>query len=82
MRHPDLVAAGRHYGLKVETCVPYDPETSQSGLEEKILNQLIQTHEQAESLGFRGSPTILIEGRDPFAAQAPPVGLACPFLQN
>ena len=27
VRHPDLVAAGRHYGLKVETCVPYDPET-------------------------------------------------------
>ena len=27
MRHPDLVAASRHYGLKVETCVPYDPET-------------------------------------------------------
>lgn len=27
VRHPDLVAAGRHYGLKVETCVPHDPET-------------------------------------------------------
>jgi transposase len=27
VRHPELVAAGRHYGLKVETCVPYDPET-------------------------------------------------------
>ena len=27
VRHPHLVAAGRHYGVKVETCVPYDPET-------------------------------------------------------
>lgn len=27
VRHPELVAAGRHYGLKVETCVPQDPET-------------------------------------------------------
>lgn len=27
VRHPELVAAGRHYGLKVETCVPHDPET-------------------------------------------------------
>ena len=27
VRHPDLVAAGRHYGLKVETCVPHDPQT-------------------------------------------------------
>jgi hypothetical protein len=26
VRHPGLVA-GRHYGLKVETCVPCDPET-------------------------------------------------------
>jgi transposase len=27
VRHPVMVAAGRHYGLAIETCVPYDPET-------------------------------------------------------
>ncbi len=27
VRHPEIVAAGRHYGLVVESCVPYDPET-------------------------------------------------------
>ncbi len=27
VRHPVIVAAGRHYGMSVETCVPYDPET-------------------------------------------------------
>ncbi len=27
VRHPEMVAAGVHYGCKVETCVPYDPET-------------------------------------------------------
>lgn len=27
VRHPEMVAAGCHYGMKVETCVPYDPET-------------------------------------------------------
>jgi transposase len=27
VRHPLMVAAGRHYGLAVETCIPYDPET-------------------------------------------------------
>ena len=27
VRHPLMVAAGRHYGLAVETCVPYDPQT-------------------------------------------------------
>jgi transposase len=25
VRHPEMVALGRHYGCKVETCVPYDP---------------------------------------------------------
>lgn len=27
VRHPVMVAAARHYGLVIETCVPYDPET-------------------------------------------------------
>lgn len=27
VRHPEMVAAGRHYSLAVETCEPYDPET-------------------------------------------------------
>lgn len=27
VRHPTVVAAGRHYGLVVMTCVPYDPES-------------------------------------------------------
>ena len=27
MRHPELVAFGRHYGLRVATCAPADPES-------------------------------------------------------
>jgi transposase len=27
VRHPAIVAAGRHYGLQVHTCVPFDPES-------------------------------------------------------
>jgi transposase len=27
VRHPEMVAAGRHYGVVVHTCVPYDPQT-------------------------------------------------------
>jgi transposase len=27
IRHPLIVAAARHYGVVVETCVPYDPES-------------------------------------------------------
>jgi hypothetical protein len=26
VRHPEVVAAGRHYGMQVSTCVPFDPQ--------------------------------------------------------
>ena len=35
VRHPEMVAAGRHYGCKVETCCPYDPE-SKGGAESTV----------------------------------------------
>jgi transposase len=35
MRHPQMVSAGRHYGCKVQTCVPYDPE-SKGGVEATV----------------------------------------------
>jgi transposase len=35
VRHPDMVALGRHYGCKVETCIPYDPE-SKGGVEATV----------------------------------------------
>jgi hypothetical protein len=31
-----------------------------------VIYQLVQTPEEAEQAGFRGSPTILVNGRDPF----------------
>lgn len=37
----------------------------------------VSTPEQAEQLHFRGSPTVLVDGRDPFARGDEPVGLAC-----
>jgi len=27
VRHPEIVAAGRHYGLEVNACVPFDPQS-------------------------------------------------------
>ncbi|MDH3250999.1 MAG: thioredoxin family protein [Acidimicrobiia bacterium] len=39
--------------------------------------QLIETPEAAEQHGFRGSPTVLIDGVDPFADPDAPVGLSC-----
>jgi hypothetical protein len=39
--------------------------------------RLVESQEDAEHLGFRGSPTILVDGVDPFAKSDEPVGLAC-----
>ena len=38
---------------------------------------VIETDEQAQERGFTGSPTFLIDGRDPFAEPGSAVGLAC-----
>ena len=37
----------------------------------------VESHEEAVRLGFRGSPTVLLDGVDPFAEPEAPVGLAC-----
>lgn len=37
----------------------------------------VTTAQDAERLRFRGSPTVLVDGRDPFADEAAPVGLSC-----
>jgi len=39
--------------------------------------QLIDSPEMAERIGFRGSPTILVDGRDPFATGTEPIGMSC-----
>ena len=35
IRHPEMVAVGRHYGCVLHTCVPYDPE-SKGGAESTV----------------------------------------------
>ena len=44
---------------------------------ESIKRVLVDTPEDAQRLGFIGSPTILLEGRDPFATGAEQPTLAC-----
>lgn len=41
-----------------------------------LTRRKVETPEQAETEGFRGSPTVLVDGRDPFAEDEP-VGLSC-----
>lgn len=44
---------------------------------EALTLQKVATAEAAEAVGFRGSPTVLVDGNDPFADPAAPVGLSC-----
>ncbi len=42
-----------------------------------VVHTAVTTPEDAERLSFRGSPTILVDGEDPFADPSAPVGLSC-----
>lgn len=37
----------------------------------------IETPERAQAVAFRGSPTVLVDGGDPFLDDSVPVGLMC-----
>lgn len=52
-------------------------ETLSAELEFELARRQVDTPEDAERLAFRGSPTVLVDGRDPFAAGDEPVGLSC-----
>ena len=43
----------------------------------RVEHHQVNTLQQAEAAGFRGSPTVLIDGRDPFADPDAPAGLSC-----
>ncbi|CAN5461741.1 hypothetical protein BH23ACT6_BH23ACT6_23760 [soil metagenome] len=47
-----------------------------------VTHRKVETPEAAEELSFRGSPTVLIDGRDPFADGDEPVGLSCRIYQT
>ena len=49
----------------------------------EVLLHIVDTPEEAERVGFRGSPSVLIGGRDPFATASDPVGgLSCRVYQT
>ena len=47
-----------------------------------LVYEQVTTHEQAEALGFQGSPTILVDGADPFAEPDGSAGLTCRFYRT
>lgn len=42
-----------------------------------ITRVLVESPEEADRVGFRGSPSVLIDGTDPFSDPDAPVGLSC-----
>jgi hypothetical protein len=50
-----------------------------------VTHRLVTTPEEAEEVGFRGSPSLLVDGVDPFGpldAHDAPVGLSCRVYQT
>ena len=52
------------------------------GLVVEPVLERVDTQEDAERLRFIGSPTILIDGRDPFGAPGASFGLSCRIFQT
>ena len=42
-----------------------------------VAHERVESPEDAARLGFVGSPTVLVDGIDPFAREGSPVGFAC-----
>lgn len=47
-----------------------------------VTHHLVESVDEAERLGFHGSPSILIDGVDAFAEAAAGVGLSCRLYQT
>jgi hypothetical protein len=48
----------------------------------RLSRREVTTPEDAERLGFRGSPTILVDGVDPFIGGPEPIGLSCRIYET
>ncbi len=48
----------------------------------RVVYQQVTTAEDAEASGFGGSPTILVDGADPFARPDDPMGLSCRLYRS
>jgi len=47
------------------------------GIDAEVSLTLVETPEEAERLSFRGSPTVVIDGIDPWSHPDAPIGLSC-----
>ena len=42
-----------------------------------VTHHHVETPEEAQQLSFRGSPAVLVNGKDPYVDPSAPVGLTC-----
>lgn len=54
-----------------------DRALARAGLAAVVREREVRSGEEASRLGMRGSPTLLIDGRDPFPGAAEPATLSC-----
>lgn len=52
------------------------------GLDATVIHDRIESEQDAVAKGFHGSPTILVDGNDPFAVDETPAGLTCRIYQT
>jgi hypothetical protein len=52
------------------------------GRPESVQRVKIESLEHAQRVGFCGSPTILVDGLDPFATANTPIGLTCRLYET
>ena len=57
-------------------------QTLADDLDLSITRRQVTTPQDAVELGFRGSPTVLVDGRDVFARGDEPFGLSCRIYQT
>jgi hypothetical protein len=48
----------------------------------QVTTRVIDTVEQPHHWGMHGSPTVLVDGRDPFAAPGTPASVSCRLYQD
>lgn len=48
----------------------------------ELTHRKVETPEAADEASFRGSPTVLVDGRDVFADGDEPIGLSCRIHQT
>src|SRR5688572_5021745 len=59
-----------------------DMALAQTRLNATVREREVHSPEEAQRLGMRGSPTILIDGDDPFAAGPDTAGMACRLYRS